>query len=317
MLNGIMRKQPVSVIILTLNEEENLPAAIESALGWAAQIFVVDSCSTDKTVDVAMRYNVQLVQRRFTNFGEQWNWALDRLPIETPWVMKLDADERLPANLKMELGSIIERDPAENGFVIPVRLWFMGRRLHSEIRVVRFWRHHKARFSQVVVNEHLLVEGAVGKTRSWIEHVDTPALHRWYAKQNRYSTMEAMMRARGDTLSAEPKLFGSVLQRRMFLKRAFFHLPFRYHVLYLYHLVILNAWRDGKEGWAWARLRTEVYRAIDLKTREILNTGRFPEMPAVADGDVDPRVSRTDLQQRVTEAETELRTHGGRDCYAS
>ena len=87
-----MEKLPIAVILLTLNEEQNLPGALESATSWAREVYVVDSLSSDRTVDIAFDYGVPVVQRPFTDFGDQWNWAVDNLPVSAPWTMKLDPD---------------------------------------------------------------------------------------------------------------------------------------------------------------------------------------------------------------------------------
>ena len=97
--------------MLTLNEEYNLPGAIESVKDWAEEMFIVDSCSTDRTVDIALEHGVQIVQRPFTNFGDQWNFALERLPIKTPWTMKLDPDERVTPELIDEMRELFEGKP--------------------------------------------------------------------------------------------------------------------------------------------------------------------------------------------------------------
>ncbi len=296
-----MAPLPVTVIILTLNEEENLPNAIESVQSWVeGGVFVVDSCSVDHTVDVALKHGVQIVQRPFTSYGDQWNWALERLPVKTPWVLKLDADEKVSAELREEMGCLLGGDPAENGFVIPIRLWFMGKRMHPKIYATRLWRKGKARFSQVLVNEHLIVDGATGHLRCGIEHMDSPNLHRWYEKQNRYSTMEAIMRVKGEPLAAKSSFFGTPLERRMFLKKLFYRIPFRYQLKWLDEAFRRGALLDGAIGLAYIRLRIEHYRATELKIKEMRLTGNVLQLPKAPAGDFDPRVLSSSLQRGVS-----------------
>lgn len=294
-----MQKLPVTVIMLTLNEEFNLPGAIESVKDWAEEIFIVDSCSTDKTVDIALEHEVKIVQRPFTNFGDQWNFALERLPIKTDWTFKLDPDERVTPQLVDEMRELLGGKPLHSGYVIGRRLWFMGKPLHVLAPVLRLWRTGKCRFSDVLVNEHPIVDGPVGKLKGILEHFDSPDLHHWYDKQNRYTTMEAIMRVRGDSLAAKPKFFGSPLERRMFFKKLFLKVPFRYQLQLLYELFGRGAWRDGYVGLAWARLRVGVMRMIDLKTSEMRITGVVPEVPAAKRGDFDPRIVSSSLQKQV------------------
>lgn len=292
---------PVTVIILTLNEEENLPNAIKSVQGLAqGGVFVVDSCSADRTVDVALEHGANIVQRPFTNYGDQWNWALDRLPIKTPWVLKLDADEMVTAELREEMRTVLARGPAENAFTIPIHLWFMGKRMHPKIHVIRLWRQGKARFSDVLVNEHLLVDGKTGHFRHGIEHLDSPNLHRWYEKQNRYSTMEAIMRVKGDSLADKASFFGTSLQRRKFFKKIFYSIPFRYQLKWLDEAFRRRALLDGAIGLAYIRLRVEHYRAIELKMREMRLTGNILQLPKAPTGDFDSRVLASPLQRSIS-----------------
>ena len=91
--------------MISLNEGHNLDAVLRNLTGWAQQVFLVDSYSQDDTVDIALRYGVHVVQRKFLGFGDQWNFALKQLPITATWTMKLDPDERLSENLKENLTS--------------------------------------------------------------------------------------------------------------------------------------------------------------------------------------------------------------------
>ena len=117
---------PISVVMLTLNEAAHLPEALRELRPWVRDIYIVDSLSEDATVDIALKNGANVVQRPFTNFGNQWNWALDSLPIQTPWVMKMDPDERVTPALRDELARLLEEDPKEAGFEMRRRLWFMG-----------------------------------------------------------------------------------------------------------------------------------------------------------------------------------------------
>lgn len=297
-----MQKVPISVIMLTLNEEYHLPEAIENVKPWAEEIFIVDSCSTDRTVDIALEHDVKIVQRPFTNFGDQWNFAIEGLPIKTPWAMKLDPDERVTAELVEEMSRIVQSENSCHGYWIPRLLWFMGKPLHVFADVLRLWRTGKCHFSDVIVNEHPLIDGKVGRLKGIIEHYDSPDLNHWWDKQNRYTTMEAIMKVRGDKLATKPKLLGNALERRMFLKRYFHRIPFRFCLLWFYMMFIEGIWRDGEAGRTWAHLRVEVMRMIDLKYKEMKRSGRIPEIPRAPHGDYDPRVLNSALQKLVGSA---------------
>jgi glycosyltransferase involved in cell wall biosynthesis len=298
-----MDRIPLTVVMITLNEEAHLPGAIQNVKDWAEEIFIVDSCSKDRTVDIALEAGVRIVQRPFTTFSDQWNFALEELPINTPWTMKLDPDERLSDELKASIARAVSDATSQNGYRMTLRLWFMGRPLHVDMEVLRLWRTGKCRFPDVFVNEHAVVEGSVGHLPGMMEHLDSPTLYHWLEKQNRYTTMEAFMRVRGDSLAAEPRLLGTSLERRMFFKRLFFWIPFRYPLLFIYHLLWKGVWRDGRAGWAWARLRTEVYRLRELKSLEMRWSKQLSGPPLKsAAGTFDERILNTQLQRQLMTA---------------
>ncbi len=91
--------------MISLNEAHNMEAVLQNLAGWAQEVFLVDSYSADDTIDIALKHGVQVVQRRFRGFGDQWNFALQELPITAPWTMKLDPDERLTDELKASIES--------------------------------------------------------------------------------------------------------------------------------------------------------------------------------------------------------------------
>lgn len=252
-----------------------MEAACENLHGWAQEVFLVDSYSQDDTVDIALRYGVHVVRRRFLGFGDQWNFALQELPITAPWTMKLDPDERLSDELKANLLVATRRDGCD-GISLERRLWFMGRPLPVRQTLVRLWRTGCCRFTNIAVNEHPIVEGRIAHVTGGMEHHDSPDLEHWWEKQNRYTTAEALIAYNRFPLADMPRLLGTPLQRRMWFKKNFRRLPFRYFLLFLYHWLWQGAWQAGWVGYAWARLRSDVMRLREYKRREMELTGRMP-----------------------------------------
>ncbi len=302
---------PVAVVLIALNEAHALEGALRNLLGWAQEVFLVDSLSRDSTVDIALRFGVHVVQRPFIGFGDQWNFAISELPISAPWTMKLDPDERITDQLKRDLLRVtMDRD--FEGVSVVRRLWFMERPLPVRQRIVRAWRTGSCRFTDVTVNEHPIVVGAVRHLRSELEHHDSPDLEHWLEKQNRYTTEEAIVSYRQSRLAEEPKLLGTPFQRRMWLKRNFNRIPFRYALLFVHHWLLLGAWRAGWVGWAWAKLRCDVMRFIEYKHREILLTGRLPRRRVYGSGSPDPRVRQyVGETSNLATSCTQLRGSGG------
>ena len=283
---------PVAVVLITLNEAHQLDDALANLKGWAQEVFVVDSYSTDDTVSIALRHGVHVVQRRFRGFGDQWNFALRVLPVTAPWTMKLDPDERLTESCKTSILAAIAAGGAD-GFVLDLRLFFMGTRLPVRMSLTRVWRTGRCRFSDAAVNEHPLVDGRVSRIAGEIAHLDSPNLEHWLAKQNQYTTAEAVSLHRG-LHAIEPRLLGNRLQRRAWMKVHYRQVPCRYLLTFLYHYVILGAWRAGRVGFIWAVLRTTVYRLVDYKRLDLQLGRRFLPTLRGAVGNPDPRVAQCD-----------------------
>ncbi|MGX1308048.1 glycosyltransferase involved in cell wall biosynthesis [Amorphus suaedae] len=274
---------PVAVVMISFNEAHNMTEVLDNLAGWAEEVFLVDSFSNDETVDIALSRGVTVVQRAFTGFGDQWNFAARKLPFKAPWTMKLDPDERLTPELKAAIEQAITAD-AHDALILRRRLWFMGRPLSIRQDILRLWRTGTCRFADVAVNEHPLVEGAALGVAGDLEHHDSPSLHRWVEKQNRYTTAEAIAGFRNDALSVTPRLLGSSLERRMWLKRVYWRAPFRHQAMYLFCLFGQGAWRSGRSGFIWARLRVMVFRMIEDKRREMEWRGEVLSLPPVMRG---------------------------------
>jgi glycosyltransferase involved in cell wall biosynthesis len=273
----------LSVIILTLNEERNLPQALDSVCGWARQVFVFDSFSTDRTLDIAREKGCVVVQHRFENFGKQRNAALDELPITSEWVMFLDADEWLPKEFKEDLGRVISAQPRENGFYCKRRVIWMGgwiRRGYYPTWILRLFRRGKARCEERSVNEHLIIDGSTGFIQADYMHEDHNGLDRWIDKHNAYATREAveavaaeklLEHKAGTYLDLSP--FGTQEERARWLRERVWNRmppvarPFAY---FGYRYVVRGGFLDGIPGLTFHFMQGLWYPIlIDLKYLEL------------------------------------------------
>jgi glycosyltransferase involved in cell wall biosynthesis len=284
---------PVAVVMLSLNEAHNMREVLENLKGFAQEVILVDSYSNDETVSIALSYGIQIVQRKFRGFGDQWNFAIHEIPVRSPWIMKMDPDERLTDELKKSLIDLIKSGNFD-GLSVSIRLNFIGKPLPVYINLLRAWRKGRAVMSDVLVNEHIKLDGVVSHARGFLEHKDSPNLEHWFNKQNRYSTMEAISQFQGDALSVNPRLIGNALERRMWLKRHFWRIPFRYSLLFLYNYLVLGAWRAGRVGIIWCRLRSDVMGLCEYKVREMRITGVVPVKCEFGPGHPDLRVEQCD-----------------------
>tara|TARA_B110000008_G_C16974874_1_gene565435 strand:- start:1003 stop:1785 length:783 start_codon:yes stop_codon:yes gene_type:complete len=254
--------------MISLNESHNIDEVCRNLKGWAQNIFLVDSFSADDTVKIALKHGVKIIQNEFQGFGNQWNFALENLDIDTPWTMKLDPDERLSDELKINLRNKM-LESSSTAFSVDRRLWFMGKPLPIFQNIVRVWKTGQCKFSNVLVNEYPIINGNISKVRGSLEHFDSPNLEHWLNKQNKYTSLEALISFNNKELSEKPVLFGSSLQRRMWLKKNYYKIPFRYLILFLYYWIFCGLWRAGSVGFMWCRLRTDVMRLVDYKRKEM------------------------------------------------
>jgi len=269
----------VAVVLLTYNEELNLPHALASVTGWADEVFVLDSLSTDATVRIAKDTGAIVVEHAFEDYAKQRNFALDRLPITSEWILFLDADEWLPDQIKQEISRVIESDPVQNGFFLNRRFIWMGawiRRGYYPSWILRLFRRGKGRCEDRAVNEHMIVEGATGHIASDFIHEDRKGVDAWIAKHNGYATREALELLREplatDRHAVEPRLFGPQAARKRWLReRIWNRMPplVRPFFFFVYRYILRGGFLDGKAGFTFHFLQALWYPLlIDIKYLE-------------------------------------------------
>lgn len=268
----------ISVLILTRNEEQDLPGCLES-VAWSDDIHVFDSFSTDRTAEIARTAGAHVTQRVFDGYASQRNAALRTLPFRHEWLLMLDADERPTPALVEELRRAVEQPIAGvNAYRIPIAYFFLdGSRLrHAQTTqlFLRLVRHKTVRFEREI-NEVLKVEGDTGDLRNEIDHFPfSKGLDHWVQKHNVYSTMEAELIASGQFLesaSLKSALFGGTFhERRVARKALFYRMPARPLIKWLYMMFVQGAILDGVPGIRYANLLTVYEYLIVLKTRELM-----------------------------------------------
>jgi glycosyltransferase involved in cell wall biosynthesis len=264
---------PVSVIILTKNEEKNIARALATTLGWAHQVFVFDSFSTDRTVEIATSMGADVVQHVFVDYAQQRAAALVELPLETEWVFFLDADEQLPPELRSEIAAVIARDPVENGFYCRFRMIWMGRwirRGYYPTWIMRFFRRSKGTMESRAINEHFKIEGATGRLENDILHEDNKSIDEWIDKHNRYSSGEARELFEGATAGEiVPRLFGTQTERKRWIRyRVWNRLPplVRPSIYFAWRYVVRGGFLEGKEALSYHFLHALwFYMLVDIK----------------------------------------------------
>ena len=297
-----MEKLPITVVILTLNDEPHLQELLDTVQPFVEDVIILDSRSTDRTVDIALERGVKIVQRPFTKPPEQYAWAFKNLPIKTEWLFSLDQDERFSPGLVEELRKLFKDGIPDDvdGYTIRWRLWFMGQPLHATTDNFRLMRTHKCSVTDVACNEHFEVPGRLLHLKGIVEHKDVLNLHEWYQKQNLWTTLEAVQRVAPKSNDEAPIFFGGTrAQRKAFFKLLLGKFPGGELLRFMYYYLHFGAWRDGWAGWYWAKLRVWVEHVIQLKAKEMRKIGIPTILPQAKHGDFDPRIMKSELQKQL------------------
>lgn len=302
----------IDVLIQTHNEELNLPHALASVAGWTHRIFVVDSGSTDGTRAVSEQHGATFVHHDWEGYAAQKNWALDNLPFESDWILIIDADEAVTPELRDEMlqlaGRPIDSVP-EAGFYINRLLIFMGRPIrhcgYFPSWNLRLFKRGRARYEQRLVHEHMIVDGEKGYLRHLMSHQDRRGMEHFFAKHNRYSTLEA----REIVDSPEPwpglsTLFTDRTRRRRFAKsRIMPHLPGPWVWRFFYMYTLRLGFLDGMAGWHLSSFIASYELTIQLKVRELKRLRRDQQATASQrDGLSEPEGSDTYSEARLSQS---------------
>ncbi|WP_066384282.1 MULTISPECIES: glycosyltransferase family 2 protein [unclassified Anabaena] len=265
-----------SIYILTYNEEIDIAACIESAM-LSDDIIVVDSCSSDRTVEIANRYPVRLVQHPFESHGRQRTWMLESIPPKHEWVYILEADERMTPELFAECEQA-KQNPDYIGYYVAERVIFMNQWIRRSTQYPRYqmrlFRHGKVWFTDYGHTEREICDGATSFLKETYPHYTcSKGLSRWIEKHNRYSTDEAretLYQLENGRVNWRNLFFGkSEVERRHALKDLSLRLPARPLLRFLYMYFLLGGCLDGRAGLAWCTLQAFYEYLILLKAWEL------------------------------------------------
>jgi putative colanic acid biosynthesis acetyltransferase WcaF len=284
----------IEFLILTKDEELNLPHTLAALLPWADRVHVVDSGSTDRTLEIAREFNerfpgkVNAVVQPWLGYARQKNWALDNLPLRADWVFIVDADEIILPELRDELIAIAAQPVdrvAEDGFFVNRYFIFLGKRIrhcgYYPSWNLRFFKRGRARYEEREVHEHMVLHGREGYLKGHMEHNDRRGLEAYMAKHNRYSSLEAVeihdiIRGldafAGDIpKSLQPNLFGNAVQRRRWVKSHVYpRLPAKWLFRFMWMYVARFGFLDGLAGFRFCLFISAYELLIDLKITELL-----------------------------------------------
>ena len=269
----------ISVLILTKNEERDLPDALAS-VAWSDDVHVLDSHSTDATQQIARDAGAHLHTRVFDDYATHRNAGM-ALPFKHPWLFLLDADERPTPELSAEMQRVVLEAPANTaGFRLRRRDFLFGTWLkHAQISpfYIRLVRPERARYTRAI-NEVLEVDGPVAELLHPLDHFPfSKGIAHWVAKHNTYSTMEAELIVRQQGLQ-NPSLRTALRDpdfhtRRLHQKALFYKMPGRPLIKWSYMMFARRAVLDGAAGLTYATVQSFYEYMIVLKTKELRRGG--------------------------------------------
>ena len=282
-------KIPVSVLIPAKNEELNLPACLGS-LQQADEIFVIDSQSSDRSVEISESYGAKVIQFHFNgSWPKKKNWSLENLPFSHEWVLIVDCDERITPELWTEIAAKIQT-PEYDGYYLNRKVYFLGKWIRYGGKYpdwnLRLFKHKLGRYENLntesipntgdnEVHEHVILEGKVGYLDNDMLHIDFRDIYHWLARHNRYSNWEArvyynFLTGKGDDGTIGANLFGDSVQRKRFLKKIWVQLPFKPFLRFVLFYFLRLGFLDGRAGYIYARLLSQYEYQIGVKLYELM-----------------------------------------------
>ncbi|GEA26214.1 hypothetical protein MiAbW_00762 [Microcystis aeruginosa NIES-4325] len=300
-------KIPVSVLIPAKNEESNLPACLES-VARADEVFVVDSQSSDRSIEISTNYGANVVQFHFNGrWPKKKNWSLDNLPFRNEWVLIVDCDERITPELWDEIATVIQY-PNYNGYYLNRRVFFLGQWIRYGGKYpdwnLRLFKHKSGRYENLntedipntgdnEVHEHVILDGKVGYLKNDMLHIDFRDIYHWLERHNRYSNWEArvyynILTGNDESGTIGANLFGDAVQRKRFLKKIWVKLPFKPLLRFILFYFIRLGFLDGKAGYIYGRLLSQYEYQIGVKLYELRRFGGKLNVNAQANPPVKP-----------------------------
>jgi glycosyltransferase involved in cell wall biosynthesis len=283
----VSEQAPLTVVVLTYNEERNLAACLESVAGWASEIFVVDSGSDDRTVAIAEAYGAKVVGHSFESHAKQWRWALEKLPLSTEWILALDADQRVTAGLREDISQTVAAGWDEGsrvaGCFVKRKQIFRGRWIkhggyYPKYLLKLFRRNRVWVDDRELVDHHFYVRGAVTKLQHDLveENRNEADLSVWLAKHVRYASLQAeeeFRRAKVGRLGrGQMSFLGTPDARTLWLKGIWECLPLylRPCLYFFYRYIVRLGFLDGSDGFVFHVLQGFWYRLlVDIKLDEL------------------------------------------------
>jgi len=249
----------LSIIILTYNSSSSIRRTLDSIKGLSNDICVVDSYSSDDTVELCKKYGCSVTQREFINYSNQRNWAIDNLPLRYEWQLHIDADEEFEDNLVEQIRALDLTKSSYDGFIIGRKTVFLGKVLRyggiARTWHCRLFRSGKGRCEERLYDQHFICSGLVSTIRGFMLDHQELSISEWTQRHNRWASMEAdeILQAGGQKSNVnvvQGKFSGNVIERKRQQKKIYYHFPlFLRPILYfIFRYFFLLGFLDGRRG---------------------------------------------------------------------
>jgi glycosyltransferase involved in cell wall biosynthesis len=227
----------ISVVIITLNEAPNIENTLR-AVNWCDEVIVIDSFSTDNTIEIAQKLGCKIFQRPFKGYGDQKNFGIQQA--KNDWILSIDADEVLSAEISQEIQILLRTEPKEKGFFLPISLIFQGKilRFCGEYGMLhlRLFNRLFGQYDTNLVHEDVHIEGKKGKLKHHILHYSYQNMDDYFTKSNQYASLSAQMSVKNGK------------------KNSVFKLIFTFPATFFKIYILKAGFLDGYQGFVWAML---------------------------------------------------------------
>lgn len=278
---SVYSMENLTAIVLTRNEEKNIADCLKSVEDFASRVIVVDSHSTDRTVELARALGAEVLVHTFETHARQFNWALDHVDIQTEWVLRIDADERMTEAVKAECAPILAQ-PKENGIngiAMEAVFYMLGKALRfggPKKRKLMIFRNGEGRIEDRFIDEHtMLLSGRAVKLKAKFDHYDFKSIDHFASKLNWYASREVMDILR--TEDADRSLSDEHIRRTRKLKSGlYYRVPkfLRAFLIFIFRYVFQLGFLDGKPGLIYHFMYSFMYRfLVDAKLYEAEKMG--------------------------------------------
>lgn len=272
----------LTTIILTYNEEVHIERVLDSVNTFSDRIIIIDSGSTDRTIDIARKFGAEIKINPFVNQAKQFNWAIDQLPKDTKWVLRIDADEIVSLELSRSIKNFLNsNNNSFNGAMVKRRMTFLQKPIKYgglfPLKVLRLFRYGYGRSEEKWMDEHIIVEGKVTSLKGELIDDNLNSLSWWIDKHNNYASREVITILSKELMCQDQNNEKNILERETELRRkfkeSFYHLMphgLRAFIYFTYRYVVRFGFLDGKNGTAFHFFQSLWYRyLVDSKLREV------------------------------------------------